>query len=377
MFVPAWPVLHPSQLVGPARGAAPPFPLSVPEALRFYVARGAIYHLFRALGGGVVLVPAYHHGNEVRALRAAGADVRFYPVNRRLEVDLDLLDQLCRPPVRALFAIHYLGWPQPAARLAAMCRERGILLVEDCALALLSEPGGRPLGTFGDFAVFCLYKTLPVPNGGLLVARRPLPAALRALPLPACDRASLAGRSAELMLSGLRQRWSGLGAALCELKAAAGRGLTTLGVRRVPVGDEGFDVSQAGLGMSPLSWAIARRCDAAAIRARRRANYQLLLDRLAGRVAAVKETLEDGVCPLFFPLLVADKEDAMRRLAQKGIETVPFWNQGDPAAAGRVFPDVRFLREHVLELPIHQDVTPVQVEHMARQVLSLRVAIAA
>ena len=377
MFVPAWPVLHLSQLRGPVGGRGLPFPLSAPGALRFYVARGAIYHLFRALGGGVVLVPAYHHGNEVRALRAAGADVRFYPVNRRLEVDLDLLDRLCRPPVRALFAIHYLGWPQPAARLAAMCRRRGILFVEDCALALFSEPGGRALGSFGDFSVFCLYKTLPVPNGGLLVSRGPRPSALDALPLLPCDRASLAGRSAELALAGIRQRWSGLGAALCALKAAAGRGLTTLGVRRVPVGDEGFAVAQAGLGMSPLSWDIARRCDPAAIRARRRANYQLLLERLAGRVAAVKETLEDGVCPLFFPLLVADKESARRRLADKGIETVPFWNEGDPAAVGAAFSDVSFLRQHVLELPIHQDVTTDQVEHMARQVLGLRLAPAA
>jgi perosamine synthetase len=126
-----------------------------------------------------------------------------------------------------------------------------------------------------------------------------------------------------------------------------------------------------------LSWEVARRCDPEEIRRRRRANYGLMLEVLGGRVAAVKETLEEGVCPLFFPLLVADKAEAVRRLAERGIDAVPFWNQGDPAASGRAFSEERFLREHVLELPVHQDLTPGQVEYMAAQVLGLRLALAA
>ena len=30
--------------------------------------------------------------------------------------------------------------------------------------------------------------------------------------------------------------------------------------------------------------------------------------------------------------------------------------------------DAQFLRRHVLELPIHQDLTPRHIDHMARQV---------
>ena len=36
------------------------------------------------------------------------------------------------------FEIQYLGWPQPKRELVALCRDRGILLIEDCARALLS-----------------------------------------------------------------------------------------------------------------------------------------------------------------------------------------------------------------------------------------------
>src|SRR5262245_42829462 len=41
-------------------------------------------------------------------------------------------------------------------------------LVEDCALSLYSrDPSGRWLGSTGDLSIFCLYKTLPVPHGGV------------------------------------------------------------------------------------------------------------------------------------------------------------------------------------------------------------------
>ncbi len=53
--------------------------------------------------------------------------------------------------------------------MQALGRRHECILVEDCALSLFSEADGKPLGAFGDYSVFCLYKTLPVPNGGVLV----------------------------------------------------------------------------------------------------------------------------------------------------------------------------------------------------------------
>ena len=117
MYVPAWPVLNPARLLG-SPTARLPFPLSEPDSLGFHVARSAIYQLFRAFRFDrekTVLVPAYHHGNEVRAIRAAGARVRFYSIDRRLQPDLGELRRLSRDGARALFVIHYLGWPQPIA----------------------------------------------------------------------------------------------------------------------------------------------------------------------------------------------------------------------------------------------------------------------
>jgi len=76
---------------------------------------------------------------------------------------------------RAIYLIHYAGFPGPVEELRAVCRERGLLLIEDCAHALLSSLGDRPLGTFGDAAIYCLYKMLPTPHGAATILHREVP----------------------------------------------------------------------------------------------------------------------------------------------------------------------------------------------------------
>jgi hypothetical protein len=90
-------------------------------------------------------------------------------------------------------------------------------------------------------------------------------------------------------------------------------------------------------------------------------------EKLDGRVRMPRGDLRDGVCPLFFPILVRDKAGAARALRQQGIGAIEFWN--DPQTNPNIGPDARYLREHVLELPIHQDVTSSQVDFITNQVL--------
>jgi hypothetical protein len=74
---------------------------------------------------------------------------------------------------------------------------------------------------------------------------------------------------------------------------------------------------------------------------------------------------------LFFPILVQDKRSAAEALWRRGIGAVEFWNAGGPLALNEGGADAKYLRAHVLELPIHQDVTESQVEYIADQVLRL------
>ena len=369
MYSPSSPVLSPAILLAAPRGEEPPFPFAAPVERRtyFYMARNAIFHLLRALRlepRETVLVPDYHHGVEVEALRAAGASLRVYPIDRHLQPDLDAVARLFRTGgARVLYAIHYLGWPQPLEELGELCRRHGALLIEDCALALLSAPDGHPLGSTGEFAVYCLYKTLPVPNGGLLLQNRS-PLAEASPPLSQCGPLSLAARCAELGGDWVRCHSERLGAGLASLKRRAGQAMTSLGIRRWAVGDSKFKPGELQLGMSALSAHLLRRFDFSQVVARRRANFRRLAERLEGSATPLFATLPDGVCPLFFPILVPDKHAAAQALLARGIGAVEFWNRGaiDACDEGR---DARFLRRHLLELPIHQDIGAAQLEAIA------------
>ena len=373
-YVPIWPVLEPLSVLLPWRRAeVPPFPVGANGTVFFHAARYAIYHAVRALGlreDEAVLAPAYHHGNEVRAIRAAGARVRFYGVDRSLAPDLDGIERLAREGARVLFAIHYLGWPQPLPELAAICRRHGLLLMEDCALAFLSEAWGRPLGSFGDYSFFCLYKTVPVPNGGVVVGGDGL-SGLDTLALSPPGALTVSARTADLLLEGLRSHADGIGRPLMAAKSMAGRALSAAGAARVPVGDAGFDLAAAQLRMCWLSRWLLGRFDYAEVRARRRANFRRLHERLAEHIRSLPLQLSSGICPLFFPILVDDKKAAASQLKARGVETIQFWNEGDAEAEALDFPDVRFLRRHVLELPVHQHLTLEQVDYVADQVLRL------
>ena len=83
MYVSSWPGITLQEFL-PSHATRPlPYPLRSGNRLSFCVARSGIYHLFRALHlqeSDIVLMPDYHSGNEVAAVRAAGASMVYYPI---------------------------------------------------------------------------------------------------------------------------------------------------------------------------------------------------------------------------------------------------------------------------------------------------------
>lgn len=356
------------------------YPFDVPH-LTFYRARNAIYHLFKVLKSTnerlTVLVPDYNSGNEVLALEAAGATIQYYPVGPDGQADVAEVERLCaehRPDV--LYVIHYLGWPQPIRAFADLARRRGMWLVEDCALALLSDAGDQPLGSFGHFSVFCLYKTLPLPNGACLVENGEHLAGLEAINLRQAGLPSVLGRTAELVVRNIRSRSDGFGAAMESMKRAAGRAVGAMDVPRAKIGDIGFNLEDVDLAMSEISARLLRRIDFEDVRTRRIANYRQLAASLAGKVTPLHDSLPPGACPLIFPILVEDKAATADVLRGCGVDVLEFWNHGADEAdlVQREMPansHAEQLRRHVLGLPIHQDLNARHIDYVAEQVSRL------
>jgi dTDP-4-amino-4,6-dideoxygalactose transaminase len=375
MYVPTFQGLGVGDLI---RNAADrrSFPFDAPCQVRFYRARNAIYHLFHSLQSKgrprTVLMPDYNSGNEVLAMRAAGVTIHYFPVAPDGQIDPAVVDDFCdryRPDV--LYVIHYLGWPQPMWELTRLCHQRDMLLVEDCALALLSELDGRPLGSFGDWSVYCLYKTLPVPNGAILVQNTTRVEALEHLTLHGASVASAAGRTTELLVQRVRSRLDRVGAVLQSAKRALARVAGGTGFNRSPIGDIGFTLADVDLAMSAISTHLLGRFDFEAIRQQRALNFERLAARLEGHASTLRHELRDGVCPLFFPLLVPDKPAAAQALRERGIQALEFWNEGTGAPECGTSPTARYLRAHVLGLPVHQDLTSRHMAYIAHHVTEL------
>lgn len=76
------------------------------------------------------------------------------------------------PRTRAIIAVHLAGWPCDMVALTALARDHGLKIIEDCAQAHGAAYRSRPVGAWGDVAVFsfCQDKIITTAGeGGMLV----------------------------------------------------------------------------------------------------------------------------------------------------------------------------------------------------------------
>lgn len=337
----------------------------------YYLARNAIWHGTNSLGlrpGDKVLVPSYNQGVELEVLLGRGLELGYFRVDDQGRADLDHLRSRLTAGVRAIYVIHYLGFPQPIEALRALAREHSVALIEDCALSLFSRAPGGPLGSFGDLSVFCLYKSLPVPHGGVLALNRagaPLPPPAR----PPDWRATTAFL-AHGVLDGIELGWNdaGIHRLVPLARALARRIKQAAAVEVMPIYAVEFEPELVDVGMSSVTRFILDRVDAAGVVDRRRGNYLRLQSLLEGDVRPFHPSLPEGVCPLSFPIVVRDQARAHDGLLSAGVESTTRWPRSHPAIPQDEFPETAFLRAHLLEIPIHQGLGPRHIEYIARRV---------
>lgn len=368
-----------------------PFPLNINDILLYFSARFALAAGIQYLGikkGETVLLPAYNCGIEIEPFHYFGIRTDFYRIKPDLTIDMvDIARRIC-DGVKAVLVTHYLGFPQPLGLIRELCNTRNAFLIEDCAHALLSSDCGKPLGMTGDIAVFSLLKTLPVPNGGVLVINNRKTRVQREECRPSAfstlyyladmkrqktSSENIAIALVEYLVSSLF--WHGVNVAKLAAAAVAkvtGRKIVSF----VRPDSYVFSSEILNWGVSPLSINIINTTNFDLLKERRRDNFKHLLKRLFQSEIRQEfgfpiETLPNGVCPLFFPLLV--KEDGKREylylaLKEQGIASHPWWDRFHPAVPWEEFPEAVTLKERLLGIPIHQDLT---FEHLDRIILEL------
>ncbi|MBT2869266.1 aminotransferase class V-fold PLP-dependent enzyme [Chromobacterium violaceum] len=121
--------------------------------------------------GDEVATLAYSCLSSNSAIQRVGATPVWVDIDpETATLSCDDLARAVTAKTKAVTVYHVMGYPAPIREIAAFCRARGLVLIEDCNAALGAEVDGQPVGTFGDFAVYSFYpnRQINALDGGML-----------------------------------------------------------------------------------------------------------------------------------------------------------------------------------------------------------------
>lgn len=122
--------------------------------------------------GDEVLVPAVSWPTTFYPLHQYGLRMKFVDVDvDTLNIDLDQLEAAIGPETRAVFAVSLLGNPVDFERLAKICQEHDLVLIEDNCESLGATLNGKAAGTFGLMGTFSTFFShhIATMEGGLVL----------------------------------------------------------------------------------------------------------------------------------------------------------------------------------------------------------------
>lgn len=265
--------------------------------------------------GASALIPAYigitdREGSGIGdPIEASRTPFTLYALGDRLQIDLEFVEAMLRTRRHPLMlVVHYFGIVHvDLLRLRALCDAYGTLLVEDCAH--VPGPFHREAGpgTVGHAAFYSLHKSIAVPTGGVLR----------------------------------------LNDAPFDLPS--------------PFGPDRCDADV----IEQLA-----RTDLAAVAVARRANYQWLVKRFTDTVGVSVLYPELGsAVPHDFPLRIHGglRERLYFALIDEGLPTIALYYHLINAIGAEDFPSSHALSRSILNLPVHQDTSIADLQHLAER----------
>jgi dTDP-4-amino-4,6-dideoxygalactose transaminase len=326
--------------------------------------------------GQKILVPAYLCKAAIEPIDYFGGTVEFYGVRRNCTPDWPDLETKIRDNAKAMLAVHYFGFPCDIERFCALRDRYNLFLIEDCAHVLEGARNQHRLGEFGDFSVFSPRKYLPIFDGGRLRVNRPAPGFQVRFEF---ESPLFTLRVAKNLFDRRKPPTASL-AALPLVEPQQGepqseRALAARPEKPLYVFPNGasFLPWMCDFPMSRLSRHLLTRFPIPEIAAKRRANYNNLLERVS-RLRGVQplfERLTPGIVPWVLPVTIQERSDAHTALRALGIPAVTWGGVRDPRISASEFPDADFLYECLIFLPIHQDLEAADLHLIADAVAAV------
>lgn len=268
---------------------------------------------------------------------------------RTFNMDPERLEDAITDRTKVILPVHLFGRPADLDPIAETARRRGLILIEDGALAVGAEYRGRKAGTFGAVGCFSLApgKILAGPGqGGIAVT----------------DDGALADR-----LRVLRNYGHAPGMSLDPADLLGGGGFVVL--------EEGYNERLDEIPAAVLRAKLPTLDD----RIERRREAAALYDRLLADAAVETPPVDDENRNVYhsYNVLVDDRDEARRFLASKGVSTRTYYNpllHLQPAYAylgmGRgSLPNAEAAADRMMALPVFPQITDGQVEQAAEALI--------
>ena len=332
--------------------------------------RSAIFQGFKLLGNNKsdkteVLVPAYNCGSEVEAIIRCGFKPVYYHIDLFCQPCIKDIKKKINKRTLAVMVTHFNGFPQPIEEIRNLCLWHDVYVVEDCAHVLKTEIPLGCLGTFGDISIFSLRKFIPISRGALLaINTRNL---LEEFEIDFLKKGKMTNDLFILLKqcikNSLISKWKfkKKNSKLIELSASS----QDLAIEVHDFKEDYYDHS-----ISLILRFLLERFNIEEIVITRRRNYAHLNERLYGikGLRNLFAELMSGVCPWFYLVEVEDPWKLKKYLESKDIKSTVFWSWFHKDFNFADYPEVKHLKNHVIALPIHQDLSIFEINYIAEQI---------
>ena len=116
--------------------------------------------------GDEVIVPSFTFAATANSVALTGARPVFVDIEpEHFCLDPRAVQAAITDRTAGILPVHLYGHPADVTALGAVAQARGVQLFEDAAQAHGAKVDGRPVGTFGSFAMFSLYPTKNMTSG--------------------------------------------------------------------------------------------------------------------------------------------------------------------------------------------------------------------
>lgn len=231
----------------------------------------------------------------------------FYLINTDLSISIDRLEEkLISNNYQVVLLVHYFGFQIPdLEKVIKICKKHDVIIVEDCAHLYNYNYKSKTLaGTVGDFAFYSLHKNFPVKEGGLLV------------------------KNTELDFD-----------------------FTSNYSPNLPLDIFSYDFEEI---------------------VKKRINNFKLLDKLIENVKGVRplKRFKEGDIPHTYPIIVNDglREKLYFWLIQQEITLIALYYRMINDLTDPQYGSMISISNNILNLPIHQDIEPLDLERIVRNI---------